>query len=63
MTFEERFRFFLDLLDILESVGEREAHSVRQHEGTKAAKYSKPSEETERDLLWNLGTISTLSNT
>ena len=55
VTFKERFRFFLNLLDILESVWEREAHAVRQHEGTKSTKYSKPSEETKRNLLWNLG--------
>ena len=57
MTFEERFRFFLDFLDILECVGEREAHTVRQHEGTKSTKYSKPSEETEWNLLWNLAQL------
>ena len=55
VTFKERFRFFLNLLDILESVWEREADAVRQHEGTKSTKYSKPPEETERNLLWNLG--------
>ena len=63
MTFEERFRFFLDLLDILECVGEREAHGVRQHQGTGSTEYSEPSEETERNFLRNLARILTLSKT
>ena len=63
VTFEERFGFFLDLLDILESVWKREAHGVRQHEGTNPTKNSEPSEEAERHLLWNLGRRETLSIT
>ena len=63
VTFEERFGFFLNLLDILESVWKREAHGVRQHEGTNPTKNSEPSEEAERHLLWNLGRRETLSIT
>ena len=51
ITFPDRFGFLLYLLDILECVGEREAHRVRQEQSTEAADNSKPSEQTERNIL------------
>ena len=51
ITFPDRFGFLLYLLDILECVGEGEAHRIRQEQSAQAANNSKPSEETERNIF------------
>ena len=54
MTFPEGFGLSLDLLNILECVGQREADTVGQHEGAHSSNNSKSSEEAEWNLLRDL---------
>ena len=54
MTFPEGFGLSLDLLNILECVGQREADTVWEHEGAHSSNNSKSSEEAEWNLLRDL---------
>ena len=54
VTFPEGFGLSLDLLNILECVGQREADTVWEHEGAHSSNDSKSSEEAEWNLLRDL---------